>query len=70
VRFVLRCYIEISFRILFRVVLIVALLISLSSLPRVKRAIALVICFMSFILRKSNPGYFLSYLRCVSTCYS
>ena len=31
---------------------------------------ASVICFMSSILRKSDPGYFLSYLRCVSTYYS
>jgi hypothetical protein len=36
----------------------------------VERATASVICFMSSILRKSDPGYFLSYLRCVSTCYS
>jgi len=59
-----------KFRILFRTVLIVTLSVSLSSLPGVKRPTASVICFISSILRKSDPGYFLSYLRYVSACYS
>jgi hypothetical protein len=59
-----------SFRILFYTVLIVALPVSLSSLPRVKRPTASVICFMSSILRKSDPRYFLLYLRCISAYYS
>ena len=69
-RFVLRYYIDMSFHILFRTILTVALPVSLSSLPGVERAIASVICFISSILRKSDPGYFLSYLRYVSTYYS
>jgi hypothetical protein len=70
VKLVLRCYIDMSFRILFYTVLTVALLVFLSSLLGVERPIALVICFMSSILRKSDPRYFLLYLRCVSACYS
>jgi hypothetical protein len=70
VRLVFRCHIDMSFRILFRTVLTVALPVSLSSLPGVERPTASVICFMSFILRKSDLGYFLLYLRCVSACYS
>jgi len=69
-KFILRYYIDMSFRILFRTVLIVVLPVSLFSLSGVKRPITLVICFMSFILRKSDPGYFRSYLRYVSACYS
>jgi hypothetical protein len=59
-----------SFRILFYIVLTIAFLVSLPSLPGVERPIVLVIYFMFSILRKSDPGYFLSYLRYVSTCYS
>jgi hypothetical protein len=70
VKLVLRCHIDISFRILFHTVLTVALLVFLSSLPGVERPTALVICFMSFILYKSDPRYFLLYLRCVSAYYS
>lgn len=69
-RFVLRCHIDMSFRILFRTVLTIALPVSLFSLPVVERATAPVVCLMSSILRKSDPEYFLSYLRFVSTCYS
>jgi hypothetical protein len=70
VKLVLRCHIDMSFRILFYTVLIVALLIFLSSLLGVERPIALVICFMSSILRKSDPRYFLLYLRYISAYYS
>jgi hypothetical protein len=70
VRFVLRCYINMSFCILFHSVLTVALPVSLSGLLVVERATASVIFFMSSLLRKFDPGYFLPYLRCVSTCYS
>ena len=69
-RFVLRYYINISFRILFRTVLIVAFLVSLSSLPVVKQPIASAICFISSIRRKSDLGYFLLYLRYISNYYS
>jgi hypothetical protein len=69
-KFVLRYHIDMSFHILFCTVLTVALPVSLSSLPRVERPTASVICFMSFILRKSDLRYFLLYLKCVSACYS
>ncbi len=59
-----------SFYILFYTVLIVALPVFLSSLLGVKCLIALVICFISFILYKSNPKYFLLYLSYISTYYS
>jgi hypothetical protein len=69
-RFIFRYYINISFYILFRTVLIVTLPVSLSSLPGVKRSTALVIYFISSILRKSDPRYFLLYLRYITACYS
>lgn len=59
-----------SFRILFRTVLTIAVPVSLSSLPGVERPTASAICFMSSILRRSDFGYFFLYLRCVSTYYS
>jgi hypothetical protein len=70
VNLALRYYIDMSFRILFHTVLTVALPVFLSSLLGVKRLTTLAICFIASILRKSNPGYFLLYLRCVSTYYS
>jgi type IV secretory pathway VirB3-like protein len=69
VKLVLRCHINISFYILFYIVLIVALFVFLSSLLGVKRLIALIIYFISSILYKSNPRYFLLYLRYISACY-
>src|SRR4051794_24265909 len=65
-----RCHCDINFRILFRTDLTVAPFVALSSLLGVKRPTASAKCFMSSILRGSELGYFLSYLRRVSACYS
>ena len=39
-------------------------------ISEVERPTASAKCFMSSILRGSEPGYFLSYLRLISACYS
>src|SRR5271156_2086795 len=70
VRLVSRCHYDMKFRILTRTDLTVALFVALSSLPGVERPTASVKCFMFSILRGSELGYFRSYLRRVSTCYS
>ena len=70
VRLVSRCHCDMNFRILFRTVLTVALFVALSSLRGVERPTASAKCFRSSILRRSELGYFVSYLRRVSACYS
>jgi hypothetical protein len=64
-----RCHCDMNFRILFRTDLTVALFV-LSSLPGVERPTASAKCFMFSVFRGSELGYFLSYLRRVSGCYS
>jgi hypothetical protein len=66
VRLVSRSHCDMNFRILFRTDWTVALFVALSGLPGVERPTASAKCFMSSILRGSELGYFLSYLRRVS----
>jgi len=65
----LRYYINISFYILFYIILIIAFFIFLSNLSKIKRLIILIIYFMFFILHKFDFRYFFLYLRYVNACY-